>query len=181
MSEYLNDKDAEETSNARGIGGGMLVAGWVMALGLITLLFNGWFDRQYNPNTDPVVETVGGSQAQVRLDANRAGHYVASGTINEVPAVFLVDTGATALAIPGDLAADYKLIPGAKITMHTANGPAVGYVTTLDRVQIGNIVQRNIEAVIAPTFTGNEILLGMSFLKHLDIEQTARQLTLRTR
>ena len=65
--------------------------------------------------------------------------------------------------------------------MHTANGPAVGYVTTLDRVQIGNIVQRNIEAVIAPTFTGNEILLGRSFLNHLDIEQTARQLTLRTR
>ena len=173
--------DNSEAPDTRRLGGGMLIIGWILAIGLIALLFDGVFERRYNPNSDPVVETIAGQRSAVRLDANRAGHYVVSGAINNVEAVFLVDTGATSLAIPGDLAARYKLVPGPEISMNTANGPATGYLTTLDRVQIGDIVQRNIEAVIAPGFSGDEILLGMSFLRHLDIEQTYKQLTLRTR
>lgn len=162
----------------RGLGAGMIVVGWLAAIAMIAFLFNGWLQRQNNPNSDPDTIVVDGAPV-VRLLANRQGHYLATGKINGVEADFLLDTGATSVAIPGSIAARFGVRGGQAIQMETANGKAVGYTTTLESVQLGGIVRRNVSAIIAPDFPGQEILLGMSFLRHLKMEQNRKQLTLR--
>ncbi|MEM7404148.1 MAG: TIGR02281 family clan AA aspartic protease [Pseudomonadota bacterium] len=165
----------------RGLGATFIVLGWVFAIGLLAFLFDGWYDRQYNPNTSVAGRALDGGTAEVELIANRRGHYVASGAINGVGAVFLVDTGATSIAIPGAVAERFNAAPGRPIQLQTANGVSTGYLTTLETVRLGNIELSNVEGIIAPGFQGEEVLLGMSFLKHLDIQQSDRTLTLRTR
>ena len=158
----------------------MIILGWIAALGLLAFLFDGWYERQYNPNPDPDTTFVNG-RPEVRLQATRLGHYLTTGQINGVEAVFLLDTGATSVAIPGEIAARFGLRRGAAVRMQTANGTSVGFETTLESVRIGTIVRHNVRAIVAPGFAGEQILLGMTFLRHLDIEQSRKQLLLRVR
>jgi len=43
-------------------------------------------------------------------------------------------------------------------------------------VRLGSIVLRDVRATILPGMTGDEVLLGMSFLKHLKLEQQGESL-----
>ncbi|GAB1267654.1 hypothetical protein NBRC116493_09070 [Aurantivibrio infirmus] len=117
--------------------------------------------------------------AQVTLiDGNERGHFVFIGTINQVPVKFFYDTGATDIAIPQSVANYLRLKEGRRTNFHTANGMGYGFDTTLDTVAIGHIELSNIDATITPGMDGDEILLGMSFLKHLDIRQSDGKLFL---
>ncbi len=108
--------------------------------------------------------------AQVTLiDGNERGHFVFIGTINQVPVKFFYDTGATDIAIPQSVANYLRLKEGRRTNFHTANGMGYGFDTILDTVAIGHIELSNIDATITPGMDGDEILLGMSFLKQLDI------------
>ena len=60
----------------------------------------------------------------------------------------------------------------------TANGLVKSYSTMLDSVSIGNLELNNIRASVIPGMPGGEVLLGMSFLKHLEMVQKGNQLTL---
>ncbi|NKC11138.1 MAG: TIGR02281 family clan AA aspartic protease [Gammaproteobacteria bacterium] len=146
----------------------MVFGAWILALVLGIAFFQDWFDVQYNPNESVKRTSVAGSSTAIVLQANRYGHYVASGTINGLPVVFLLDTGATSVAIPREVADSLGLKRGTPIVVATANGRAKGYLTRLDRVGLGAIELRNVEGVIAPGMGSNEVLLGMSFLEHLD-------------
>jgi aspartyl protease family protein len=106
------------------------------------------------------------------------GHYVASGTLNGEPVVFLIDTGATNVAVPARLAKALKLKRGAAMRSQTANGAVTTYQTRIDEVRLGSIVMHNVRASINPGMDGNEVLLGMSFLRHLELRQRGRTLTL---
>ena len=157
----------------------MLFAAWVVGLALLVMFFNGVIERQRNPNPDPVA---GASQAgvpQVVLRRNRAGHYVAGGRINGEPVVFLVDTGATDVALPLSLARrlGLGLRPGG--LSQTANGTVETWSTRLDSVDLGGLVARNVRASVLPNMPGDEVLLGMSYLKHLELIQRGETLTLR--
>lgn len=157
-----------------------MLIGWVAALALVFSLFNGWFERNENPNQ--ALANVGeGGLAAVRLRQNRQGHYVAQGQINDEPVLFLLDTGATQVSVPGEVAERLGLRPGRQGLAKTAAGVVTTYSTTLDSVDLGPIRLRNVRAHINPHMPGEQILLGMSFLRHLDFEQTGRQLTLRQR
>ena len=61
----------------------------------------------------------------------------------------------------------------------TANGAAISYAAQLDSVSVGDIIMHNVSAGISPGFKGNEILLGMSFLKHIEFTQRGNTLILR--
>ena len=61
----------------------------------------------------------------------------------------------------------------------TANGTVTVYATTLDEINIGEIKLRDIKADINPHMDGDEILLGMSFLKHLSVIHQGDELTIR--
>ena len=113
------------------------------------------------------------------LKRNRAGHYVASGRINGEPVVFLVDTGATDVALPLSLAHRLGLTLGAERVSKTANGNVRTWSTRLDSVGLGGLTARGVSAAVMPNMPGEEVLLGMSFLKRFELLQRGKTLTLR--
>lgn len=156
----------------------MLFAAWIGAAVLLTWLFAGELERQENPNQ--VVETARLEEGiEVKLTRNRMGHYVATGRINDRRVRFFLDTGATHVAVAESLARDLGLERGAPSRTRTANGMVVTYQTVLDRVELGGIEIRDVTASINPGMSGSDVLLGMSFLKHLEMIQRGDQLLLR--
>jgi len=163
----------------RRLGKGMLVAAWILALGLLTLFFNGVLERQYNPNQQLNSIATLDEPDEVVLVRNKYGHYVATGEIHGEAVVFLLDTGATDVAIPDTLARRLNLKRGAQFIAHTANGQVKSWRTRLDRVNLGGIELTNVRASILPSMEGDEVLLGMSFLKQLELVQRGETLTIR--
>ncbi|MDX1605757.1 MAG: TIGR02281 family clan AA aspartic protease [Candidatus Competibacterales bacterium] len=156
----------------------MVYAAWILLLGLLTLLFQGWLDRSANPNRD--LTTYDPSEPpEVVLERNRGGHYVAPGFINGNPVRFLVDTGATDVNIPAPVAERLELERGAPQQAMTANGVITVYRTRLERVRLGNIVRHDVSASINPRMDGSTVLLGMSFMRDLELIQRNDTLTLR--
>jgi len=156
----------------------MIFVAWISAAVLLSWLFARELSQQANPNQQ--VETLRVNEIlEVRLSRNRMGHYVASGRINGQPVEFILDTGATHVAVGEALAADLGLERGVPTRTRTANGTIVTYQTMLERVQLGGITIRDVSASINPRMSGDEVLLGMSFLKHLEIIQRGNRLLLR--
>ncbi|MCP5155226.1 MAG: TIGR02281 family clan AA aspartic protease [Ectothiorhodospiraceae bacterium] len=169
--------DPDRQANSR-LGRHMMVAAWVVALGLLVAWFSGLVERRVNPNQVPEARSVGGVR-EVVLHADRQGHYVASGSIDGVPVVFLLDTGATEVAIPEAVAREIGLRLGAPRPVATASGIARVYETRLQRVELGGIVIQDVAAHVGPDMPGRHVLLGMSFLRHLELAQRDGVLTLR--
>lgn len=116
-------------------------------------------------------------RAMVTLARDRSGHFIAEGGINGHAILFLVDTGATDVAISEKTAREIGLQFGPQITVMTAAGPAVGWRTRLKVVSLGAISLENVRATITPGL-GREALLGMSFLQYFDLRQAGDQLVL---
>lgn len=166
------------TETPQRLGKGMIIVAWLLVLGLLTLFFNDVLDSQNNPNQELTVQHYqDGSQAVV-LQRNRSGHYVTPGTINNMPVVFFLDTGATVVSIPEKLATHLRLKRGIPMQMTTANGTVTAYSTELDKVTLGPITLHQIRASINPQMQDDEILLGMSFLKQLEFTQRGDTLIL---
>ncbi len=161
------------------VGRGMIVAAWALLLILLSLLFSDLLERQQNPNQALQSRVSGSGVAEVVLVQNRAGHYVASGKINGLPVTFLLDTGATDVAVSTELAARLKLPRGAVFSSRTANGTVRSIRTHLDQVQLGPIKIKNVAASILPAMLEDEVLLGMSFLRQLELVQRGDRLTVR--
>ena len=155
----------------------MQVLAWLSFMALGVLFFGDQLESQYNPNRK--VETLQSSSVtEVRLQRNRLGH-VTAGTINNREVTFLLDTGATGVAIPASIAKQIGLKRGRPIATRTANGTVTSFLTQLNEVSVGGITVRNVGATIAPGLRGNEILLGMSFLKDIEFTQRGDTLILR--
>lgn len=168
-----------ENSEAQRTGRYMLIMAWVGGIALLTLLFQDVLESRFNPNTNPVVTQGSDGRQQVVLDRNPQGHYVASGQINGLPVTFLLDTGATDVALPEDLAERLRLERRGGGISQTANGPVAVWQTVLDEVRLGAIRLDNVRASILPSMRGTgKVLLGMSFLKQLEFAQRGDQLIL---
>lgn len=168
-----------EHSVSANLGKWMIYAAWIILLLLLTLLFNQHIQKQYNPNTTIQINPAPGGAQEIVLQRNRYGHYVTTGRINGHPVTFLLDTGATTISIPETVAKTLGVKPGVPLAVRTANGTITVYHTKLNSVAIGPIELRQLRADINPHMEGNEILLGMNFLKHLDLIQRGDQLILR--
>ena len=162
----------------RRIGKIMVGAMWLLLVGLLTVFFNDFLEKQHNPNQQ-IASVQRDGQQELVLQRNKYGHYVASGMINQQPVVFMLDTGASDISIPLEVAKRLGLQPGRAVTYQTANGPALNYATQLDSVSLGNITLYNLPASINPNVNQDDVLLGMSFLKHLEFSQKGNILTLR--
>ncbi len=145
---------------------------------MLFIIFEDLLLERINPNQN-IVTTVNGYQKEIVLQRNAYGHYVTSGTINDYPVVFLLDTGASDIAIPESVANKIGLSKGRAITIKTANGNVKAYRTRIDSVAVGDIRLYDLNATILENMAGEEILLGMNFLKHLEIIQKGRELTIR--
>jgi aspartyl protease family protein len=171
VSVLPNEQPPDAASNRFGCG--MLTLACVAGLALLTAMFSNLIDEQQNPN-----QRLAAEGTRVVLERNRFGHYVATGAINGIAVEFMLDTGATSVAVPGELAERIGLSRGPEVRVETANGTARAYLTRLERVSLGGIEQRDVSATITPTMEGDQVLLGMSFLKHLQLTQRGDTLTL---
>ena len=127
---------------------------------------------------------VGGTPAQVGagariarareivMTAGSGGHFTPTGSINGKSVSFLVDTGATSVAMGQDdaqrLGVDLK---SARAGMsHTANGPVRVWMVTLDRVRVGDVELTQVAAVVLPQ-SMPFVLLGNSFLTRFQMRR----------
>ena len=122
----------------------------------------------------------GTSGAQnVTLLASAGGHVLAEGMVNGGAVRFVVDTGATLVALPGSdasrLGIDYR--KGEAGTIQTAAGPTPAYRVKLNTVRIGGIELNNVDGVVIEN--GLPVaLLGMSFLNRVEMKQESGRMTM---
>ncbi len=157
----------------------MTIAAWIILLVLLTLFFSHKLDQQRNPNQAVFTRLNDAGIQEVVLKRNRFGHYVSNGEVNGQTVEFMLDTGASDVAIPAKLADELGLKRGQPVQYQTANGIVTAYRTTLDSVSIGPMIVRNVSASINPGMQDMEILLGMSVLKHVEFTQRGDTLILR--
>jgi len=120
----------------------------------------------------------------VRIWPDGGGMYLVTGTINGYPVKFLVDTGATYIAMNSGearrMGIDY-LLEGRRGMSSTASGVVTTYYVMLDRVRIGDITLSDVQAAVIDGAFPTEVLLGNSFLNRLDMRREGRALELRTK
>lgn len=147
---------------------------WIVILLITTTIFNGVIKDINNPNQQLTVSINDGGNKEVVLKRNRYGHYVATGKINGQSVEFLLDTGATLVSVPAHIAKQLDLKKGASFQSQTANGISQSYATNLAVVSLGDIVLTNVAAGISTGMEFDQVLLGMSFLKHLNLMQQGK-------
>jgi aspartyl protease family protein len=158
------------------------IIAWLILMLLLFVFFQDTISKQLNPNQQ--LHSVQGTQGEIRtvLTRNKNGHYVGTALVNEIPVDFMLDTGATTIAIDADTARTLGLPFGQPIRVNTANGVTRAFMSRVQSLQLGDILLHDIPASIVPNLTssgGNaEILLGMSALKQLEFHQQGNQLTL---
>ncbi len=157
-------------------GFGMMLVAALGMLVMLTWFFSGQLDDRANPNRQVHSQVLNGA-VEVTLNADRQGHFIASGGINGREVTFLVDTGATLVSIPEALADQLGLERQAPIRLETAGGTVNGWMTRLEEVRLGDLVQYDVRAAINPG-RHEAVLLGMSFLRDLEMTQRDGQLRL---
>ncbi|WP_062207275.1 TIGR02281 family clan AA aspartic protease [Aureimonas sp. AU12] len=126
--------------------------------------------EQLDPAPKAVEVAAPPSGRSLRLDADADGHFRAQARFNGRPEPVLVDTGATYVAVSDTTARrlGVRLSPADfRYTAETANGPMPVAMATIDRLSIGGVEVRDVEAMVAKGNGLGTTLLGMSFLKKL--------------
>ncbi len=119
---------------------------------------------------------------QIVLSAVSGGHFVTEGSINGRSTRFLVDTGATSVAMGMEEARrmGIKFEEGERIYGSTANGVVAGFKVNLTTVRIQDVEVHNVEAAVLPQAMP-AILLGNSFLTRFQMKRDNDTLTLTKR
>jgi aspartyl protease family protein len=123
----------------------------------------------------------GGSSAQTAtLYADNAGHFLGEGYINGSSMKFLVDTGASSIALSGKEARKLGLsyLNGDIGAASTAAGVVKAYRISLNTVKIGGIVMHQVEAMVLEGDSPPVVLLGMSVLNRVQMERDGMVMTL---
>lgn len=125
---------------------------------------------------------VGGSGTgqRVVLKADARGHFVSSGQINGRIMQYMVDTGASTVAIGRPDAQRMGLKfeeQGQSVRMNTANGVAQGWHMRLDSVRVGDVELRGVDAIVTPQ-PMPYVLLGNSFLREFEMSRNGDEMML---
>ena len=123
--------------------------------------------RRISGNFSPV------SKPKVAIRRTQYNQYISSANINGKRLQVLVDTGANLVAMSGRdanrLNIDYQ--QGIPVMVRTASGEVPSYQVTLRSVDVGGIQVRGIQAVVIEGEYPETVLLGMSFLQHVDMNE----------
>ena len=119
---------------------------------------------------------------EVQVWRNTSGMFTTVGSINGLHVPFLVDTGATQVAMNASqarrLGIDFHVI-GKPAEVTTASGVVRAWAVTLDSVKVGDLEVRNVPAVVLEGAQPKVTLLGMSYLGRMEILHEGQLLTLR--
>jgi aspartyl protease family protein len=123
-----------------------------------------------------------GNGSRIVLPADSRGHFMTQGAINGRAVTFMLDTGATSVAMS---AADAQRIgldysKGQRVQMNTANGVASGYKLRLQSVRVGDVEVYDIDAIVSPQ-PMPFVLLGNSFINRFSMRRDADQMVLEKR
>ena len=123
-----------------------------------------------------------GSGKRIQLVADGRGHFVNSGTINGQVMQYMVDTGASTVAIgrPDAERMGLNYQSGQPVRVNTANGVAQGWRMKLDSIRIGDVEVFGVEAIITSQ-PMPYVLLGNSFLNEFQMTRTNDQMVLEKR
>lgn len=162
----------------RNWGVGMIVVAWMLVGGVVWVAMDGWVQRRENPNAGLAQVAVSES---VVLKRNAVGHFVAPGRLNGVPVTFLIDTGATNVALPLGVARAVGVERGPALRTATAAGVTAAYATRLASVELAGLAANDVAGVIVPDMPGDTVLLGMSFLSRFAISMEGGEMHIRVR
>ncbi|GAM06441.1 retropepsin-like aspartic protease family protein [Novosphingobium sp. MBES04] len=149
----------------KGVGNLGLVAALLLTIAQFARLNTG-FDFAL-PQVGIERQSVEGSETRVAMAPD--GHFWIRASINGVERDFLVDTGATLTALAPVTAQAAQIEPSPvprRIAMRTANGTVPAELVTVDELRFGNIVARDLDAVVAPGL-GEQNVIGMNLLSRL--------------
>jgi aspartyl protease family protein len=122
------------------------------------------------------------AEGELVIPRHRDGHFYVDGEVNGKAIRFLVDTGATRVAVSESFAQIAGLPTGHPITIHTANGAIAGRLVPGVAVSAGNFGVSSTSVTVGLVGMQKDLgLLGQSFLSEFDVRMSGKQLVLRRR
>jgi len=120
------------------------------------------------------------SNAPVSLYADSRGHFSGNLSINGASLKYIVDTGASTVALnSGDAKfANIDYLKGKQVPVSTANGVVMAYLVKINTLKIGTIVLNDVEATVNEGGSPPFVLLGMTALNRLDMKRDNSIMTL---
>lgn len=147
-------------------------------------------DATFEINGEQIIYTVGQTLSNlpppdtsqvVRIAQDRTGAYSTTGWINGRLVRLLIDTGANTVALNSNeadrLGVQYS--EEKAIRAETASGIVPAYLVTLNTIKLGDITLRNVEGLVIEGDYPSEVLLGMTFLKRVEMRHQGTSLELR--
>lgn len=118
----------------------------------------------------------------VKLSADPSGHFISMGSVNGYSVTFILDTGASAVALPASEASrmGIKYKTGQMVGVSTANGIIPAWRVSLNNVKLGDISLNQVEGMVVES-PMPAALLGMSFLNRTDMQREGQIMTLTQR
>jgi aspartyl protease family protein len=111
-----------------------------------------------------------GGPRTVEIQRDGRGHFAVDGVVDGRRIGFMVDTGASVIALTDRDAGRLGYHPAQRdyvVQVRTANGTVRGAPIKLDMVEVGGVMVRNVDALVMPGEALSENLLGLSFLSRL--------------
>lgn len=135
--------------------------------------------RRYTMGSTVSTQFIQPRQVIEQIMADARGMFRAHGSINGQSVHFLVDTGATSVALSASdarrMGIQYRL-DGIPVTASTASGLAKGWRIRLDTVRLGQLLEKNVEAVVVDGDHPSQVLLGMTFLKRMRVDKDGNRM-----
>jgi len=173
-----SEESGQAHDSSTSIGRWMIVAMWVLVIGMGTWAAHLYLEKRARGQIPVNILSPDGRKS-VQLEADRLGHYVVAGEVNGHLVTFLVDTGASGVSIPSEIAEELGLKPGLSFPVNTANGTIMVRETSIDELAIGELALENVRASINSSMDGEVGLLGMTYLRHFELIQSQGMLTIR--
>jgi aspartyl protease family protein len=154
----------------------ILAVGTLVVAGLVPRYFDRMAGHAAAPAPTPGVRTAApqpaysGGPRSVVIERDARGHFAIEGVIDGRRVDFMVDTGASVIALTERDAARLGYHPAARDWVgkaQTANGTVRTAPVKLDMVEVGGVIVRDVQAIVMPEEALSENLLGLSFLSRL--------------
>jgi aspartyl protease family protein len=146
--------------------------------GVLALVGVVFFAADRLTRTPTVVHAVTDGRQEVAIPVSRDGHYYLDGAVNGVPIKFMIDTGATYVAVGEDFARKARLPEGITGYFSTANGTVEGRIVKDQVVEAEGFKVSGLSVAVTP-LGGGKGLLGQNFLKRFEVSQSAGVMRLR--